>query len=187
MKKFLFILLLIAAAFAVWGILSYNKLVLAESGIAESWSRVEGFSRRQCELLPDLAATASRLLPEEDSTLVQDVIGARAEAVQFCLQDFSQPSIDRAQAVQDRTDKAVDALISALEEVPETAQDLHCTKLLDQIGRLGIQILNARMDFNRSTEAFNALARTFPANLAARFLHFGEKGRFATAVEIGEI
>ena len=180
MKRFLFFLLLVLAAFAVWGVLSYNKLVLAESGIAESWSRVESFSRRQSELLPDLAATARRLMPE-DSILIDQVIDARREAEQVALHDFSQAGIDRVQTAQDKVEKAVDALVSALEELPQTAEDLHATKLLDQTGRLGIQILNARMDFNRSTQEFNALARTFPANLVAKFLHYGEKGRFSTA------
>ena len=181
MKKFLFILLLVLGAFAVWGIHSYNQLVLAESDIAESWSRVESFCRRRTDLLPDLAATASRYLPEEETPLISNVTAARVEADQFSMQDFSQASVDRARAVQDQVDQTVDALVSALEMIPETAEDRHCTKLLDQAGRLGIQILNARADFDHSAQAFNALTRTFPANLAARFFHFGEKGRFDPA------
>ena len=181
MKKLLFILLLLLGAFAVWGISSYNTLVLAESDIAESWSRVESFCRRRTDLLPDLAATASGYLPEEQSGLIGDLTAARNQAEQFTMPDFSQASVDRARGVQDRVDEAVDALVSVLETIPETAEDRHCARLLDQAGRLGIQILNARADFDRSTQAFNALTRTFPANLAAKLFHFGEKGRFETA------
>lgn len=181
MKKLLFILLLVLGAFAVWGISSYNKLVLAESDIAESWSRLESFCRRRTDLVPELAATASRYLPEEQSGLISELADARIQADRFALQDFSQASVDRSRGVQDRVDRAVDALVSALEMIPQTAEDRHCCRLLDQAGQLGIQILNARTDFDHSAQAFNALTQTFPANLAARLFHFREKGRFETA------
>lgn len=157
-----YILLAVAAALLLWGVLIYNRLVTLRQRVREGWSGIDVQLKRRSNLIPNLVATVKGYASHERGVL-EAVTEKRA------LAQTASGTAAR-QAAEGELSSALTRLLAVSESYPDLKADGNFMELQQTLGEIEGQIQMARRYYNGTVRDLNTLIESFPSNMiASRF------------------
>ncbi|BCJ91183.1 membrane protein [Terrihabitans soli] len=158
------ILLGIIAAFVLFGIVIYNRLVSLRQVTNQAWSDVDVQLKQRYDLIPNLVETVKGYAKHEKETL-DAVIKARNAAV-----SASGPA--EQAAAENVLSGALRQIFALAESYPDLKANTNFLQLQTELSDIENKIAASRRFFNNAVQEYNAAAEQFPAVLFARSLGF---------------
>lgn len=164
----LVIVIALAAAVALWAIISFNRFISQRNLIANSWSNVETELRRRYDLIPNLVETVGGYASHEKDTLTE-VIEARAGAVATHGDATEQAGAENILV------EGLRHLLAVSEDYPELVASEHFLELQRELVTTEDRIQAARRLFNGNVRDYNRRVESIPSRIIAAL------GRFVRA------
>jgi LemA protein len=163
------VLLALAVAILLWGVLIYNSLVRMRNMVQEAWSGIDVQLKRRTDLIPNLVSTVKGYAEHEKGTL-EEVIRLRG------LAQNAQGVGETAQA-QGLLGAALGKLFALAENYPELKANVNFAQLQASLGEIEEQVQLSRRYYNGAVRNLNIAVESFPSNLVAGRFGF-EKAEF---------
>lgn len=178
----LFIVLVVAAAIAIYCVKVYNGLVAEQQGVEAAWSNVETQYQRRADLIPNLVSTVKGYATHEQQTL-EDVVAARAAATSITLDgsNMTPAQFEEYVEAQNKVTSALGRLIAVAENYPDLKANTSFLELQSQLEGTENRIAVARREYNDIVKQYNTRVVTFPRNIIASMFGFSQKEYFAAA------
>ena len=187
MKKGLIILIVIVVI--ILGIYSwvkgnYNRMVVMDENVKESWSQVENVYQRRMDLIPNLVNTVKGYAVHEQETFTQVAearakVGGMVNIDQSVLDDPAK--FAKFQEAQSQLSSALQRLMVVQEANPELKANKNFLQLQSQLEGTENRISTERRKFNVASKQYNSFIRTFPTNMLANKFNFNAKPYFQAA------
>ena len=155
----------------VWG--TNNKLVRANEAIDGQWAQVETQYQRRFDLIPNLVESVKGAMAQE-----QKVFGDLAEAR---TRYSGAGSVNEKAAAATQVEGALSRLLVVMENYPQLKSMETVNTLMSQLEGTENRISVERKRYNDEVKSFNVSVKTFPSNLIAKMLGFGERNYFEAA------
>jgi len=175
-KVGMLLVLLVVVLGAIFGLRSYNRLVVLREQIPAAWAQVENVLQRRNDLIPNLVNTVKGFAKQE-----QVIYGQISEALK---------SFNRATTVSEKiaADNSIAGLLKSILAVslqyPALASNQNFQRLQDELSGTENRITVERMRFNEVVQAYNTMVKKFPTNLVAKAAGFSSsEDYFKAAVE----
>jgi LemA protein len=171
-SSFFSIVLVLAIALVLWGIVIYNGLVGFRNQIRNAFSQIDVQLQRRYDLIPNLVETAKAYMKHERETL-EAVIVARNQAVQAAKQVKDSPSPESMRTLQG-AENTLGGLMSRFFALSESYPDLkanqNLAQLQEELASTENRIAFSRQAYNDSVMSYNIKREVFPDSLiASRF------------------
>ncbi|MBQ2993197.1 MAG: LemA family protein [Alistipes sp.] len=178
----LLIVLVVAAAIAIYCVKVYNGLVSEQQGVEAAWSNVETQYQRRADLIPNLVSTVKGYATHEQQTL-EDVVAARAAATSITLDgsNMTPAQFEEYVEAQNKVTSALGRLIAVAENYPDLKANTSFLELQSQLEGTENRIAVARREYNDIVKQYNTRVVTFPRNIIASMFGFSQKEYFAAA------
>lgn len=178
----LLIVLVVAAAIAIYCVKVYNGLVAEQQGVEAAWSNVETQYQRRANLIPNLVSTVKGYATHEQQTL-EDVVAARAAATSITLDgsNMTPAQFEEYVEAQNKVTSALGRLIAVAENYPDLKANTSFLELQSQLEGTENRIAVARREYNDIVKQYNTRVITFPRNIIASMFGFSQKEYFAAA------
>lgn len=178
----LLIVLVVAAAIAIYCVKVYNGLVAEQQGVEAAWSNVETQYQRRADLIPNLVSTVKGYATHEQQTL-EDVVAARAAATSITLDgsNMTPAQFEEYVEAQNKVTSALGRLIAVAENYPDLKANTSFLELQSQLEGTENRIAVARREYNDIVKQYNTRVITFPRNIIASMFGFSQKEYFAAA------
>jgi LemA protein len=163
------VLLALAVAILLWGVLIYNSLVRMRNMVQEAWSGIDVQLKRRTDLIPNLVSTVKGYAEHEKGTL-EEVIRLRG------LAQNAQGVGETAKA-QGLLGAALGKLFALAENYPDLKANANFAQLQASLGEIEEQVQLARRYYNGAVRNLNIAVESFPSNLVAGRFGF-EKAEF---------
>jgi LemA protein len=163
------VLLALAVAILLWGILVYNGLVRMRNMVQEAWSGIDVQLKRRTDLIPNLVSTVKGYAEHEKGTL-EEVIRLRG------LAQNAQGVGETAKA-QGLLGAALGKLFALAENYPDLKANANFAQLQASLGEIEEQVQLSRRYYNGAVRNLNIAVESFPSNLVAGRFGF-EKAEF---------
>jgi LemA protein len=165
-----------------WASGIYNKAVIYEQDIKESWGNVQTAYQRRTDLIPNLVETVKGYAKHEQSTLTA-VIEARAKATSVTVDptNITPEQMAAFTQAQSGVSSALSRLLVSVEQYPDLKANQNFLKLQDELASTENQILTARTRYNEAIKPYNNNINTFPRNILAGMYGLKEKPYFEAA------
>ncbi len=162
----------------------YNGIVSKETNVEAKWAIVQNQYKRRADLIPQLVDTVKGAKNFEQQTLTK-VTEARSAVTKIEVPESVMKDPDAAERLvraQQGLSGALRQLFAVAENYPELKATSAFRDLQVQIEGTENRVAVARNEFVEAVQEFNLAVRTFPGNIAARFmgkqemkqLHFDE-------------
>ena len=155
----LLVVLALAAAVIVWGVVIYNSLVRMRSMVEEAWSGIDVQLKRRTDLVPNLVSTVKGYAAHEKGTL-EEVIRLRNMAQ-------SAQGVNETAQAQGLLGQALGRLFALAESYPDLKANANFAQLQATLGEIEEQIQLARRYYNGAVRNLNIAVESFPSNLVA--------------------
>lgn len=178
----LLIVLVVAAAIAIYCVKVYNGLASEQQGVEAAWSNVETQYQRRADLIPNLVSTVKGYATHEQQTL-EDVVAARAAATSITLDgsNMTPAQFEEYVEAQNKVTSALGRLIAVAENYPDLKANTSFLELQSQLEGSENRIAVARREYNDIVKQYNTRVVTFPRNIIASMFGFSQKEYFAAA------
>lgn len=178
----LLIVLVVAAAIAIYCVKVYNGLVAEQQGVEAAWSNVETQYQRRADLIPNLVSTVKGYATHEQQTL-EDVVAARAAATSITLDgsNMTPAQFEEYVEAQNKVTSALGRLIAVAENYPDLKANTSFLELQSQLEGTENRIAVARREYNDIVKQYNTRVVTFPRNIIASMFGFSQREYFAAA------
>jgi LemA protein len=153
------VVLALAAALVVWGVVIYNSLVRMRNMVEEAWSGIDVQLKRRTDLIPNLVSTVKGYAAHERETL-EEVIRMRNQAQ-------SARGVGETAQAQGLLGQALGRLFALAESYPDLKANANFTQLQTTLGEIEDQIQLARRYYNGAVRNLNVAVESFPSNLVA--------------------
>ncbi len=156
--------IVLGIGFFMWGTGVYDKAVVAQEEVNESWANVQAAYQRRADLVPNLVNTVKGAAESEERILTK-VTQARAGIV-------------NAKTPEDMEmfGKEINTAINlAFEAYPEIRSTARFGELQAQLEGTENRINVARVRYNRTIKEYNALVRGYFREWALNFFGDGEE------------
>ena len=163
---------LLAAALLCLSGCGYNTLQTKDEAVKAAWAEVGNQYQRRADLVPNLVATVKGAADFERQTL-EAVVQARAKAtgIQATPELVNDPeAFKKFEAAQGELSSALARLLVTVERYPDLKANQNYRDLQAQLEGTENRIAVARKRYIDAVAQYNALVRSFPTNLTARFL-----------------
>ncbi|HBZ72770.1 MAG TPA: hypothetical protein DEP35_24775 [Deltaproteobacteria bacterium] len=150
----------------------YNRIQVADEAVKAAWAEVGNQYQRRADLVPNLVATVKGAADFERQTL-EAVVQARAKAtgIQATPELVNDPeAFKKFEAAQGELSSALARLLVTVERYPDLKANQNYRDLQAQLEGTENRIAVARKRYIDAVAQYNALVRSFPTNLTARFL-----------------
>jgi len=164
------IILLIAAAIAVYLVIIYNKFVSLRAGMDASWSDIDVQLKRRYDLIPALVDTVKGYKDYEASTL-ENVIKARQ-------QGLDATTVADQSAAENMLSGALGKLFALAESYPDLKANTTFLNLQNELSSIEDVIQNARRYYNAIVRDYNAKIESFPDIFVAQKFNFTARDYF---------
>lgn len=171
----LIIILVVVALVAIYGVVTYNRLVGLRVRSQNAWSDIDVQLKRRADLVPNLVETVKGYATHESGTL-QAVTEARTRAV---AAQNAGPA-ERAAAEAQLT-SALRGLNIAVEAYPQLQASGGFRDLQSQLSQIEDAVQNARRYYNAVVRDLNTAIMVFPANVVAGPMGFRPREFFEAA------
>lgn len=178
-NKGLIITIVVIVLVALWGILSYNRLVGMDENVSNKWANVETQYQRRSDLIPNLVNTVKGYAKHESQTL-EAVMAARSQATQVKIDpsNCTPQQLAAYQKAQGDVTTALGKLLAITENYPDLKANQNFLELQSQLEGTENRINVARKDFNDSAKKYNTSLRRFPRNIIASMFGFEKRNYF---------
>jgi len=179
MKKSYLIIGVIVGLIAIWGVLTYNKLITLDENIAGQWGNVESSYQRRADLIPNIVNTAKGYAEFEQETLIK-VIEARSKATAITIDptNITPAQMEQFQQVQGGLSSALSRLLATFERYPDLKANENFKELINELERTENRINVERNRFNDALKPYNQKVRKFPSSIIASVTGFETKEYF---------
>ena len=163
-----------------WAMTTRNSLVKSQENTKTAWADVGVQYQRRYDLIPNLVATVQAYADKETQTFVQ-VTEARANATSFKIDEsvLNNPELfQKFQTLQGDLSSALSRLMAVSENYPTLKSNENFLQLQSQLEGTENRIAVSRGDFNKSTQKYNTLLKSFPQNIIASMFNFTETQYF---------
>ena len=174
MTSFL-IFLAIIAAFVLWAISIYNRLVNERNRVRNAFAQIDVQLTRRYDLIPNLVEAVKGYMKHERETL-EAVINARNAAQQSLQAAKADPA--NAEAIKDlgASEGALGAALGRLFALSEAYPDLKANENMmqfqEELASTENKVAFARQAFNDAVLSYNNTAENFPNNIVAGMFRF---------------
>jgi LemA protein len=150
-----------------WGVILYNKLVVAKQRVSEGWSGVDVQLRRRSNLIPNLVDAVKGYMEHEQATLTS-ITELRQRSAEAETQGDGR---ERAQA-EGRLSGSLLHLFAVAENYPDLKANQNFLDLQESLSEIEEQIQLARRYFNGAVRDNNIMVETVPSNIVAKLFNF---------------
>ena len=176
MGLFAMVVLAIVVIVFLWGMSTYNRLIVLKNEIANAYGQIDVQLKRRYDLIPNLVETAKKYLSHERETL-EAVISARTQARNASDTLSKAPANAAAivglQAAERTLVGSLGNLFALNERYPELKADRTMRELSEELTSTENRVGFSRQAYNDSILAYNDAAKQFPALLIAQLFGFG--------------
>lgn len=168
------ILLLVAAAIALWMMGIFNHLVTLRNQVKNAWSQIDVQLQRRYDLIPNLVEAVKGYMNYEKGTL-EAVINARSQAMAARkeVQQQGGPtegSLQNLVAAESSLKSALGNFFALAENYPELKASQNMQQLQEELASTENKIAFARQAYNDTVLSYNTAQQVFPANIVAGML-----------------
>lgn len=164
------ILLAVAAALALWGVVSYNGFIRLRTNAAEAWSDIDVQLKRRHDLIPNLVETVKGYMAHEAGVLTS-VTEARTRAL------GAQGTAELAKA-ENALAGTLKTLFAVAENYPDLKANTNFLELQRELSDTENKIQAARRFYNGTVRDLNAATQSFPGSIVAHLFQFREREFF---------
>jgi len=150
-----FIVLLILVGLAIYGVMSFNRLVALRNRVDSAWAQIDVQLKRRHDLIPNLVETVKGYAAHERETL-ERVVQARNIAV------AAQGPQAQAEA-ENALSGTLKTLFAVTEAYPELKANQNFLQLQEELTSTEDRIAYSRQFFNDSVQKLNTTIETFPS------------------------
>ena len=155
----LWVLLGIVGLVLLYGVLTYNRLVLLRVRTENAWSQIDVQLKRRYDLIPNLVETVKGYAAHERE-LFEEVARARSIA--------QAASGVQAQAdAENQLTRSLGRLIAVAESYPQLKASENFLALQEELTGTESRIAYARQFYNDQVAKLNTLVQSFPSRLIA--------------------
>lgn len=170
MQVFLYIIGGIIVLALLWLVFTYNSLVKKSNQVQEAWSDIDVQLKRRHNLIPNLVDSVEGYMDHEKSTL-QNVTKYREQAEQA----RNEGNTKQLAQIEDKLSSALGNLQVAVEDYPELKASQNVSELMDELSDTENKIQAARRFYNGQVRDLNTKIESFPTNIVAGALGFGQR------------
>jgi LemA protein len=150
-----FIVLLVVVGLAIYGVMSFNRLVALRNRVDSAWAQIDVQLKRRHDLIPNLVETVKGYAAHERETL-ERVVQARNIAVS------AQGPQAQAEA-ESALSGTLKTLFAVTEAYPELKANQNFLQLQEELTSTEDRIAYSRQFFNDSVQKLNTTIETFPS------------------------
>ena len=170
-------LLLVGLIFVALYYGTYNNLVGLETSVDEKWSQIEQELQRRYDLIPRVV-NASKIYINYEGSILQNVTELRSQWAAA----INSGDTDAVNDATGQLDSAISRLIVVVEAYPELKASQIVEDLIIVLEGTENRISTERMRYNEAVGKYNAVRRSFPANLFAAGWGFDGREYFEAKV-----
>lgn len=160
------IILVILVLVILWGIFSYNRLVMMINRAKEAWADIDVQLKRRYDLIPNLVNTVKGYAAHE-SQAFENVTKARAAAMGAgTLAEKGEAEAGLAGALK--------SVFAIAEAYPDLKANQNFLSLQTELTDTEDKIQAARRFYNGNVRDLNTSIQVFPGTIIARAFHFSE-------------
>jgi LemA protein len=171
----LLVILGIAAAVILYGIVLYNNLVSLRNRVKNGFSQIDVQLTRRHDLIPNLVEAVKGYMSHERGTL-EDVVRARNAAVtglQNAAADPSNPeAIKQLGAAEGALNGALGRLFALAEAYPDLKANQNMMQFQEELASTENKVAFARQAFNDAVMNYNTGCDSFPGSIVANNFNF---------------
>ncbi len=156
-----------------WGVGSYNRLIVLDSGVAEKWANVETQYQRRIDLIPNLVSTVKGYATHEKDLFTQ-ITELRS---QWASATNVNDKINAAQGLEG----VVSKLLMVAEAYPQLKANENFLSLQDELAGTENRVSVERTRYNEAVKAYNIAVQRIPTNIIASMFGFEQKTMFEAA------
>lgn len=166
----LFLLVIVPGCVGIGG---YNRLVLTQENVDQSWAQIENVLQRRYDLIPNLINTVKGYAAHEKG-LFEEVTRLRSQWGKAGTQ---------AQKVQAATalEGALGRLMVVVERYPDLKANQNFLALQDELAGTENRIAVERRRYNQAVRSYNVIVRRFPSNIIAGLTGFEKSDAYFEA------
>jgi len=167
-----YVIVLVVAAIALFGVVLYNSLVKSRQMAEEAWSGIDVQLKRRADLIPNLIETVKGYAAHEKTTLEQ-VVDLRNKAQAIPAGDVATRS-----AAENLLGQALGRVMAIAEAYPDLKANTNFLEMQRALDGIEGEIQMARRYYNGSARELNIKVESFPSNLVANPFGFTKKEYF---------
>ncbi len=168
---YIWILVGLVVVFLLWLWMAYNGLVRLKNQTDEAWSDIDVQLKRRYDLIPNLVETVKGYATHERQAF-ENVTRARSAAM-----GASSPQA-KGEA-ENMLSGALKSIFALAEAYPDLKANQNFAKLQDELADTENKIQAARRFYNGNVRDLNTRTQSFPTNMFAKSLGFGQREFFA--------
>ena len=157
---------------ALYGILTYNRLVRARVRVDNGWSQIDVQLRRRYDLIPNLIETVKGYAAHEREVF-DEVTQARSAAQ-------GATGVQAQAQAENQLTRSLGRLIAVAENYPQLKASQNFLALQEELTGTEDKIAFSRQFYNDTVQSLNTLIQRFPASLIANLGHFTPREFFQT-------
>ena len=162
--------LIVVALVGIWLIVTFNRLVRLRVLADNAWSDIDVQLKRRHDLVPNLVETVKGYAAHERGTL-ERVVQARNQAI-------AAPGPAERIVAENALSAALRQVFALAEAYPDLKANAGFVQLQGELGRIEETVASARRYYNAVVRDYNTGQQTFPTNLIASVLGFGQRPFF---------
>jgi len=159
--------LIIIIFVAIWGVLTYNSLIILRGRVDNSWAQIDVQLKRRFDLIPSLVSSVKGYAQHEKETL-EEVTASRTKYL-------SAKTPEEKLGANSELTGALSRLFAVAENYPDLKASTNFLDLQNQLKDTEDKISYSRQFYNDTTMKFNIAIVKVPTSIIAGL--FGFKGR----------
>jgi LemA protein len=167
-----YVIVLVVAAVALFGVVLYNSLVKSRQMAEEAWSGIDVQLKRRADLIPNLIETVKGYAAHEKTTL-EGVIELRNKAQAIPAGDVATRGV-----AENLLGQALGRVMAIAEAYPDLKANTNFLEMQRALDGIEGEIQMARRYYNGSARELNIKVESFPSNLVANPFGFAKKEYF---------
>jgi len=159
--------LIIIVFVAIWGVLTYNSLIILRGRVDNSWAQIDVQLKRRFDLIPSLVSSVKGYAQHEKETL-EEVTASRTKYL-------SAKTPEEKLGANSELTGALSRLFAVAENYPDLKASTNFLDLQNQLKDTEDKISYSRQFYNDTAMKFNIAIVKVPTSIIAGL--FGFKGR----------
>jgi LemA protein len=153
----------------------YNRLVVLDQQVKESFAQVDNVLQRRSDLIPNLVETVKGYAKHEKELFIE-VTEARSRW-------SGAETLKEKEAAANEISSVLSKLLLVVENYPELKASENFLSLQDELAGTENRIAVERKRYNESVNGYNSIAKTFPTIFFVKLFNFDAEKEYFQAEE----